>query len=539
MIVKNEAHIVHEVLEAVAPYIDCWVVVDTGSTDGTQDVIRSKMAGLGIPGELHERPWRDFGFNRSEALQLAQGKADYIWVMDADDTLEGTPDFQGLTADCYLMYVVRKVTSFWRHQLFRDGVPWRYDGVLHEIAVCDEPHSEANLEGDYRIVSRGLGARSLDPSTYRRDSEILLAEVQRNPDDARSVFYLAQSYEAAGDFANARIWRERHIQMDDWDQMIYQSMFKLAATMDKLGEPWAEVQDAYLRAWAYRPIRAEALNAIAVHYRRAEQYELGYLFAARAARIPRPASDTFFIQQIVYEWHAADEQAVCASWIGRAAEALRIWRRLLTLDSVPYEERARMLTNRDLMAGQRLVECATYPADLVRRPAGRVDAEVTARVIAGPDRAITEATLNSFLRCCTDLDRVGRFAIVDGGLSSTDRAVLAELYPFIEFASDTGQGGGRYVLELRQGWRFFTEEALVTRLIGVLEAEPQVSRVGVNLGDAVHMSFDSPACTGVRTTTTGGRYLLVDSASRGPVMIDTTRATGETATLDEVFCVYE
>jgi glycosyltransferase involved in cell wall biosynthesis len=99
MIVRNEAHIVHEVLDCVAPHIDSWVIVDTGSTDGTQDVIRAHMQQLGIPGELHERPWRNFGDNRSEALELARGHADYIWVIDADDLVVGAPDFSLLNAD--------------------------------------------------------------------------------------------------------------------------------------------------------------------------------------------------------------------------------------------------------------------------------------------------------------------------------------------------------------------------------------------------------------------------------------------------------
>jgi glycosyltransferase involved in cell wall biosynthesis len=73
MIVRNEAHIVREVLDAVAPYISAWVIVDTGSDDGTQDLIRAHMSGHGIPGELHERPWRDFGHNRSEALTWPRG----------------------------------------------------------------------------------------------------------------------------------------------------------------------------------------------------------------------------------------------------------------------------------------------------------------------------------------------------------------------------------------------------------------------------------------------------------------------------------
>src|ERR1700739_2942811 len=118
MIVKNEADVVAETLDSVAPYISSWVIVDTGSTDGTQDLIRKHMARLGIPGELHERPWHNFGHNRTEALTLAQGHGDYIWVIDADDIIVGTPDFTQLSADIYLLR--RKHTSstiFWRAEL--------------------------------------------------------------------------------------------------------------------------------------------------------------------------------------------------------------------------------------------------------------------------------------------------------------------------------------------------------------------------------------------------------------------------------------
>ena len=137
MIVRNEVHIVAEVLDAVAPYISSWVIVDTGSDDGTQDLIRSHMARLGIPGELHERPWRNFGHNRTEALTLAQGHADYIWVMDADDTIVSTPDFTRLDADIYLMRYFGDNDIFWVALLFRDGVRVRWQGVTHEYAVWD------------------------------------------------------------------------------------------------------------------------------------------------------------------------------------------------------------------------------------------------------------------------------------------------------------------------------------------------------------------------------------------------------------------
>src|SRR3990167_10039713 len=81
MIVKNEKEVIARCLNSCKHLIDYWVIVDTGSTDGTQDVIRKELKG--IPGELHSRPWVNFGHNRQEALLLAKKKGDYILFMDA------------------------------------------------------------------------------------------------------------------------------------------------------------------------------------------------------------------------------------------------------------------------------------------------------------------------------------------------------------------------------------------------------------------------------------------------------------------------
>jgi glycosyltransferase involved in cell wall biosynthesis len=354
MIVRDEVHIVAEVLDAVAPYISSWVIVDTGSADGTQDLIREHMAGLGIPGDLHERPWQDFGHNRSEALTLAQGHGDYIWVIDADDMVSGTIDFSDLSAD---VYSLRYGTgfSYWRRQVFRDGMPWRYVGVVHEYPACDVPFVEQRLEGEYHLQSRRLGGRNLDPKKYERDRDLLLAEVGRDPDDVRSVFYLAQSYFDLGDYGSARYWYSRRAEMGDFPEEVYYSLYRVAESMSRLDEPWPQVQDAYLKAWEFRPTRAEPLYAIAFRYRNEKRYQLGYLFAERAAGIPLPESDVLFVNADIYQWRALDEQAVCASWIGRNGEAFALFQRILAGGDVAEEHRARVTGNRDFCA-KRLVE---------------------------------------------------------------------------------------------------------------------------------------------------------------------------------------
>ncbi len=576
MIVKNEADVVAETLDSVAPYISSWVIVDTGSTDGTQDVIREHMARLGIPGVLYKQPWRDFGHNRTEALKLAQGRGDYIWVIDADDIVVGTPDFTQLRADIYRMRLGGASFTYWRPQLFRDGVGVRYEGVVHETAVWESDCVVGRLEGDYYVESRRLGARSQDTQKYARDRDLLLAEVERNPEDARSVFYLAQSYFDLGDFVNARKWYERRLEMGGLDEEVYYSMLRLAESMARLDWPWLVVQDAYLRAWEFRPIRAEAPYAIARRYREEQRYLPGHVYAQRAAQIPFPENDLLFVGADVYAWRAIDEQAVCASQLGKHAEAFMLCRRLLALSDIPDGDRQRIAVNRDVSVPVMLQAASSYPGALVQRlVASPREAKVVVSLVAGPDRETTEQAINSFLNCCLDVSLwVGRFLVVDTGLSAPDRALLRERYGFLEFL-DCGPGDGpatqlarlraqiqgRFWLHLGQGWRFFAPENVITRLIAVLESEPQVFQVGINFADAVELTGVSAAEAAVRRAPYADRYVLTDTVAGGPAMFDTARldraggiggsdpdpiaelgwraaAVGlQTASLDEVVCI--
>ena len=70
MIVRNESKTIARCLRAARQHITHWSIVDTGSTDDTREIIREELKG--IPGVLHERPWKNFGHNRTESFQLAQ-----------------------------------------------------------------------------------------------------------------------------------------------------------------------------------------------------------------------------------------------------------------------------------------------------------------------------------------------------------------------------------------------------------------------------------------------------------------------------------
>jgi hypothetical protein len=375
-------------------------------------------------------------------------------------------------------------------------------------------------------------------------------------------------YFHAGDFANARRWFARRIEMDSGEptEEVYWAMLRLGHSMEKLGEPWPDVQDAYLRAWQFRPTRAEPLYALARRHANENRHWLGYLFAVRAAEIPPPDNDMTVPHPDIYTWRSAEVQAICAFHIGKHNEAFMLRRRLLARPDIPDDDRQRIASIRDLTVPAMLEAASSYPDALVRNLiAGPPDSEVTVSLVAGADRAATEQTLNSFLNCCTDVSRVGRFLVVDVGLSAQDRAILQERYAFLEFTDYTPgthlreKIHGRYWLHLDHGWQFFAPENLITRLIAVLDAESRVFQVAINLADAVGLTGISAPEQMVRRTADAGRYVLAETVAQGPSMFDTQRlhqaggvggtdpitelarsaaAAGlQTASLDEVLCI--
>jgi tetratricopeptide (TPR) repeat protein len=431
--------------------------------------------------------------------------------------------------------------------------------------------TDAQIEAAVQSVVQSADRSDADP--YGLD--LLLEKVESNPDDAWSVYILAQTYFDSGDFANARKWYERQIEMGAFsEEETYIAMLRIAESMARLDAPWPDVQDAYLRAWEFRPTRAEPLYAIAVRYRVDGRYRLGYLFAERAAQIPFPEQDMMLIDPAILRWRTTDEQAICASWIGKHAEAFTLCRRLVAGRDIPEDDRQRIARNRDFSVPAMLEAASSYPDALVRNLiAGPRDGEVTVTLVAGPDRADTEQTLNSFLHCCTDLARAGRFLVIDAGLSAQDRTMLHERYPFLEFADLKADGLGTHLVQLRsqvhrrfwlhlgRGWRFFAPENLISRLTAVLDAEPRVFQVGINFGDAVKLTGTCATEEAVRRAPDTGRYMLTDVAASGPAMFDIERldraggfddieidaiaelsrlatAAGlQTASLDEVLCI--
>ena len=359
-IVKNEAHIVKECLESMLPYIDRYDITDTGSTDGTPEIIKEFMDEHEVEGEVYLSDWKGFGKSRTEALQNCEGKADYAWMIDADDKLDGTFEYpEEMTHDAYSLRLGRPEFSWFRNQIFKLGVGWRYTGVLHEYAECPEIKPE-NLQivkwgaSDYYINARTLGARNvgIDPQEkYAKDAEILLDALTNeddpyyDPTNVRYQFYLAQSYFDSQQWEKAIEAYQKRVEMGGWEEEIFFSKFRIAMLFGITEKPWEILKEAYLDAWNFRPSRAEPLYEIAKMYRLMDKPRLSWIYSKIGTTIPYPEEDILFIAKDVYDWKMLDEFGSVAFYSGDFDNGYVACKKLLEDNKFEEEHKERIDNN--------------------------------------------------------------------------------------------------------------------------------------------------------------------------------------------------
>jgi len=353
MIVKNETHIIKECFDSLHKFIDYWVICDTGSTDGTQELITQYFKEKGIPGELHQHEWEDFATNRTKALDLCTGKGDYAWMIDADDYLVGEMQFpHHLDYDGYSIRIKRGNFEWWRNQIFKTGIGWKYEGVLHEYAHCpgkaDLSLAKLDIPG-YHIEARTEGGarnKGITPTEkYARDAVVLEKALEKDPLNSRYQFYLAQSYFDSQQWDKAFEAYEKRAKMGGWEEEVYYSLFRLAIIAMMQQKPWEQVINLFLASYNFRPCRSEPLFHISRIYRLNGYPRIAYIYAKVGVGIPIPKHDILFISQDNYEWQLMDELASCAYYVHAFEEGLGASKRLLAEGKVPPSEIQRIQTN--------------------------------------------------------------------------------------------------------------------------------------------------------------------------------------------------
>jgi GR25 family glycosyltransferase involved in LPS biosynthesis len=305
MIVKNEAHIISETLESVYKYIDYWVICDTGSTDGTQQIIQNFFKNKNIAGELYEEPWKNFAYNRTYALQKAYKKSKYLWIIDADDIVNGNLVFPiNMTSDSYYLTYGPSIIYI-RTQVVNNQLEWVFKGVLHEFIERKnkEKYSVDLIKGDYYIESRRLGSRNKNPQKYLDDAIILIKAIEEEPElAARYSFYAGQSYRDYGDLVNAIRYYSKRIEYGGWTEEVYLSHMEIGNAMIILKYGKEAIIEIFMQGFRVIPDRYECLYYLTQYHYTNNDIERAFKVGTVLLNIKSKIDYSLFVQEDIKKW---------------------------------------------------------------------------------------------------------------------------------------------------------------------------------------------------------------------------------------------
>lgn len=339
MIVKNESPVIARCLDSIKPFIDYWVIVDTGSTDETKKIIQETLKE--IPGELHEQAWVNFGYNRNEALKLAKGKGDYLLFIDADEQLEGFFGTENLEKDVYLVTLRTckdPLSTCLRAFLINNHLSWQWQGVLHESLKYEGERSFELLADLVLSAESKEGHRSQDPQKHLKDAYTLEKALKDDPNNSDYVYYLAQSYYNAQELALSLKNYEKRSKMDGWDQHTFWSKYYMGHIQELLKMDPKHIIKSYSDAFQYRPIRAEPLCRLANYFYNQKNFLLGYLLAQHGLAIERP-NDIVYVEDWIYSYGMLAVFGNCAMELGKNKEASAAYEQIAQKKEIPDQIR--------------------------------------------------------------------------------------------------------------------------------------------------------------------------------------------------------
>jgi hypothetical protein len=296
MIVKDAGPDFEEILKTNLPFIDRWCILDTGSTDGTQNVIHKVLKNK--KGKLYEEPFVDFKVSRNRCLELAGHSCKFIIMLD--DTYVLQNDIRGFLnevrsdqfSDSFTLLIKSNDNEYYSNRILKSKKNLRYMYSIHEVIQKDNnvnvtiPVNRATIldhRSDY-----------MEKRTYLRktlDLELLFKEYHENPYDPRSLYYIAQTYSCLKEpLKKAEYFLKRiNHPVEGFIQEKVDALFELARTYNyELNKPWEICERYYQEAWELDKTRPDAIYFIAIHYYLENNYDKAWEYFIKAYNIGYP-----------------------------------------------------------------------------------------------------------------------------------------------------------------------------------------------------------------------------------------------------------
>lgn len=341
MMVKNEEKRILVSLESIKDVVNSVVIYDTGSVDSTIDIITKFCKAHSLPLRLKQGEFVDFSTSRNESIEFAEtfDDIDYLLLMDCNDELRGSNELLEFLKkdDLCSAYMIQQqwlacnnLITYYNVRLIKSRFNWRFKGVVHEYIYNTKSERLLGYPKcpDNIILYQN---RNLDDDKsqkrFIRDQDLLLQEHLKNPDDPRTVFYLAQTYGCLRNHEKAYEYYLKRSKQIGFFEEVYHSHFRLGESGGYIGLPWETLQQHYLDSLSIME-RVEPLIKLAEHYREKKQWFTSFMFINQACNLPHPICSLNY-DKYAYDYQRYHLMGIIAWYCGRYNEGIDAIRKLL------------------------------------------------------------------------------------------------------------------------------------------------------------------------------------------------------------------
>jgi len=234
LMVKNESAIIKRMLNSCIDHFDGFIILDTGSTDGTQQIMWDFLEANNKKGAIYCSPFWDFSSCRTITVQLAHERGDFLLLMDADYKLVISGGCTGnewisklpkdlSTAPQELMIETEGGLAYSRPHIALGACRWQYCCRTHEYLSrspsCKKPNTNRERFPYLKIDHVGDGGSKGDK--VPRDIVLLLMDLEDNPKSDRAYFYLGNSLREMQMFDWSLSCYKMHMNLSGWNEEVY------------------------------------------------------------------------------------------------------------------------------------------------------------------------------------------------------------------------------------------------------------------------------------------------------------------------------